>query len=163
MHHAHFSPLTPDAARAALWFTNTHGTDSGPPGHTPWQDTGQDTILRGKHVLVVEDEATVAVDLEYALIDRGAKVIGPVGTLAETLALIEATNRISAAILDVRVSGDDVYPAARLLNKREVPFLFHTGHAGEGEVAALFPTAAVCVKPQRTDDILDTLGRFFVR
>lgn len=163
MHNLDLSALGPRTPHPAARFGNGFPSGSEPPEPTLWQDAGSDTLLRNRHILVVEDEATVAFDLEYALMDRGAKVIGPVGTLAETLALIDTTDRICAAILDVRISDGTVYPAARLLAERGVPFLFHTGHAGEGEIAERFPDATVCIKPQRTDDVLDRLGRFFVR
>ena len=50
---------------------------------------GHQITLRDKRVLVVEDEAIVAMLVEDELIDAGAKVVGPAGSVEEALRLIE--------------------------------------------------------------------------
>ena len=104
--------------------------------------------LLGKRVLVVEDEAMLAMDLGFALEDEGAEVVGPSGTVSEALTLLDAElAEIDAAILDVDLHGLDVFPVARRLHEAGVPFLFHTGHATRAELGAMFPDAPVCAKP----------------
>lgn len=114
--------------------------------------------LSGKRILLVEDEAMVAMDIEYGLLDRGADVIGPAGTLEDAQSLINKTQQISAAILDVRLHGEDVYPAAHELTQRGVPILFHTGHGVGDEIHPQFPDARVVMKPQSTQSLLDILA-----
>jgi CheY-like chemotaxis protein len=46
-------------------------------------------ILRGRRILVVEDEAIETLLIEDLLSSAGAIVIGPTGTIGEALALIE--------------------------------------------------------------------------
>ncbi len=47
-----------------------------------------DDSLQGRHILVVEDEYMLADELRAELTDAGAVVLGPVGSLAEAMALI---------------------------------------------------------------------------
>lgn len=79
-------------------------------------------------ILVVEDEYFVAADLALALARVGAQVVGPVSTEEEALALLDAGERIDAAVLDINLRGEMVYPLADALRERGVPFVFATGY-----------------------------------
>jgi len=95
---------------------------------------GHQTTLREKRVLVVEDEAIVAMLVEDELIDAGAKVIGPASSVEEALRLIEGAvldGGLSAAVLDIHLDGERVSPVADRLAALGVQFLFATGY-GEG-------------------------------
>ncbi|MBV9813244.1 MAG: response regulator [Acetobacteraceae bacterium] len=84
--------------------------------------------LHGRRLLVVEDEYLVAMDLAAALRDRGAEVIGPVGSVSDALALLAATADIDGAVLDINLRGQNVFPIADALRHRGVPFVFATGY-----------------------------------
>jgi CheY-like chemotaxis protein len=85
--------------------------------------------LRGRRVLVVEDDYYIAVDLARALEAAGAVVVGPCGRVAEALALIESTGAgLDAATLDINLHDAVVYPVADALRARGVPFAFATGY-----------------------------------
>lgn len=91
----------------------------------------------GKRILVVEDEALVAMLLEDLLADLGCEVVGPAMRLNEGLELAQR-NGIDAAILDINLAGERSYPIADLLEERRVPHLFvtgygHSGRAGRGD------------------------------
>ena len=87
--------------------------------------------LKGRRVLVVEDEALVAMLLEAMLEDMGCVPVGPIGDIDEALAAIEADNALDAALLDVNVAGREVFPVAAALKAKGVAFVFSTGY-GEG-------------------------------
>ncbi len=90
--------------------------------------------LAGKSILVVEDDAAIALDLRVALGKAGATVVGPAGSVAEAFAAL-AENRIDAAVLDVRLRRDElVFPVADSLAALRVPFIFASGRS-----AALVP------------------------
>ena len=57
--------------------------------------------LRDRRVLVVEDEFMLADELEMELLDAGALVLGPAGTIEDALDLIRSGQEIDGAILDV--------------------------------------------------------------
>ncbi len=68
-------------------------------------------MLNQRFVLILEDNAFVALDLSMAVEDSDGIVIGPAGSVAEALALIDA-QEISAAVLDCQLSDRDVTPVA---------------------------------------------------
>lgn len=83
-------------------------------------------VLHGQRFLVVEDEALLARDALRRLTAQGATVAGPVGTVAEALLLLE-TAEMDAALLDITLDGESVFPVAEQLRQRKIPFAFVTG------------------------------------
>lgn len=95
---------------------------------------GRPTRLRGRRVLVVEDEALVAMLVEDELLGAGAAIVGPALTITDALRLIEAAaadGGIDAAVLDINIGGKHVSPVAVRLAALGVPFLFATGYGGD--------------------------------
>ncbi len=85
------------------------------------------------NILVVDDEAMIAMFLDDMLTDIGCNVVGPAGAVAPALALIEtAGHTLDGALLDVNLRGDFAYPVADALLQRDVPFVFVTGYAAYG-------------------------------
>jgi two-component SAPR family response regulator len=83
--------------------------------------------LNGIRVLVVEDDFLVSLLFEDLLTSVGCIVLGPVPRLPEALAAA-AVEKCDAAVLDINLAGEWVYPVAALLAKRNVPFIFVTGY-----------------------------------
>ncbi len=113
--------------------------------------------LHGKRILVVEDQALVALDLQAMLEDDGAAVIGPFGGLAAALGAVSG-QAIDAAILDVDLGEEDVLPLADRLVERGVPFVFHTGHAEIGRLRARYDGAPVVLKPAPPGEVIRRLA-----
>jgi CheY-like chemotaxis protein len=86
--------------------------------------------LRGRHILVVEDDYILAMDMRLTLEDVGAEVVGPVGTVRDALRMAE-TEDIDAAVLDINLHGEFVFSVAERLQDRGVPFAFTTGYEGD--------------------------------
>lgn len=84
--------------------------------------------LRDRHILVVEDEYMLATELQAELEIAGATVIGPAPSVERALALVEEQPDIDAAVLDVNLGGEPVFPVADMLAGRSVPFVFATGY-----------------------------------
>jgi CheY-like chemotaxis protein len=82
-------------------------------------------------ILVVEDEAMVAMMLDDILSELGHRVLGPVHRLPKALELSEK-EEIDFALLDVHVAGEEVYAVADRLIARGVPFAFTTGYGRRG-------------------------------
>jgi DNA-binding response OmpR family regulator len=83
--------------------------------------------LRGRRVLLVEDESLVSMMIEDMLVDLGCIVVGPVATAAQAAALAEHET-IDCAVLDVGLADGQVFPLAGALLARGVPFVFATGY-----------------------------------
>jgi CheY-like chemotaxis protein len=79
-------------------------------------------------VLLVEDDALLAMEIETALRDLGCEVAGPARSLTEAVRLAADEAELHAAVLDVNLGGECVFPAADLLATRGVPVLFSTGY-----------------------------------
>lgn len=89
-------------------------------------------VLSGRRILVVEDESLVAMLLETILEDMGCSTIGPVSNIEDGLSAVRDEIVMDAALLDVNVAGQQVFPVARALADRGVPFVFSTGYGAGG-------------------------------
>jgi two-component sensor histidine kinase/DNA-binding response OmpR family regulator len=96
-------------------------------------------------MLIAEDEALVAIMMEDVAIELGWSVVGPFSRTADALAAAK-TDDIHAAILDVNLGGETVYPVADTLMARGVPFVFATGYGAES-IDRRFACAPVLQKP----------------
>ena len=91
--------------------------------------------LANLRILVVEDEAFIALEIEEQLRWFGCEVIGPVGRLERALELARAS-ALDGALLDVTIKGGFSFPVATELRQRDVPIVFSTGYAPESLPAA---------------------------
>jgi CheY-like chemotaxis protein len=113
--------------------------------------------LTGRRILVVEDEALVAMLVEDALLDAGCEVIGPVATVAEALALLAGT-RPEAAVLDLNLAGETSTPVADALAGLGVPFVVATGYGAAG-LPAEHRDVPVLAKPYDPAELTAALAR----
>lgn len=111
--------------------------------------------LSGRHVLVVEDEALVAMLLETMLEDMGCTV-STAATVEEGLPMATDAAPLDAALLDVNVAGQQVFPIADALTARGVPFVFSTGY-GEGGLPDAWRGHPTVQKPFTESAIRDAL------
>lgn len=93
--------------------------------------TMDDGMLAGLRVLVVEDDAMLAMALELTLSDLGCEVVALASCLREAVPLAREA-AIDGAILDVNLAGEKVYPIADILAARNIPFVFATGYGSAG-------------------------------
>lgn len=114
------------------------------------------TGLDGRRVLIVEDESLVAMLLETILEDMGCVPVGPAATIEEGLAMAGDESVLDAALLDVNVAGQQIFPVAELLRARGVPFVFSTGY-GEGGLPDAWRGQATIQKPFTEAAIRDAL------
>ena len=97
-------------------------------------------------VLVAEDEAIIAFELEAFLTEAGAIVVGPSYSLDDAMDRAEE-NGLSAAVLDIRLGEDTIAPVARLLTERGIPFLFYSGQIDTDPILAEWPHSMLVSKP----------------
>lgn len=116
------------------------------------------STIQGMQVLVVEDEALLALMLEDMLADFGCVVAGSAETVGKALCLIAETSDIDAAILDVHIGGELVFPVADALQDRQVPFVFSTGF-GPADLMSRYPESPLLAKPYPPEALAATLAR----
>jgi PAS domain S-box-containing protein len=103
------------------------------------------TMANCRRVLLVEDEALVAMMIQECLTEYGHSVVGPIGRAAEALAAAKQ-GEFDAAILDINLSDGMAYPVAEILSQRGVPFAFVTGYEAD-TVDERFSKVPVLQKP----------------
>jgi DNA-binding response OmpR family regulator len=84
-------------------------------------------MTNSARILVVEDEALIAMDLQALLEDAGYRVLGPANSSAAALALIDV-DAPDVALLDVNLGRSDAFGVANVLTERNTPVIFLTGH-----------------------------------
>ena len=87
--------------------------------------------LTGANILVIEDETLITMLLEDILDELGCKVSGSAATLRQAQDLASTSNA-NAAILDVNLGGDPVFPVAEQLVARNIPIVFASGYGASG-------------------------------
>jgi CheY-like chemotaxis protein len=112
--------------------------------------------LTGWRVLIVEDQMIIAMEIEDVLLELGCVVVGPIGTVDAALALARK-EALDAAILDVSLDDEKVFPVAEMLQARGIPFIFSTGY-GEAALPEKWRTPLRLSKPFQRDQI-ETLMR----
>jgi len=115
--------------------------------------------LRGVRVLLVEDEALVAMLVEDMLADEGCDVVASAPRLDE--ALTHAENlalEIDVAILDLNLAGENTFGVAAALARRNIPFAFATGY-GAGGLPPEWRGRPTLQKPFTAGDVTAVLNK----
>ncbi|MGJ0396841.1 MAG: response regulator [Methylocystis sp.] len=101
--------------------------------------------MSAPRVLIVEDEAVIAMALEMFLEELGAQVVATAGNVQD--ALQKATSEdFDLAFLDVNLNGQKAHVLPGVLERRHKPFAFVTGYGDEGVLGA-HANAPVVAKP----------------
>lgn len=116
-------------------------------------------IHSDQRILVVEDEAMIAMLIEDMLSDLGCATVGPACSAERALELIE-TEQFEAAVVDVNLGGERTTSIAEALNSKGIPFLFATGYGPSG-IAQQFSERPVLTKPFRQNELQRALESLF--
>jgi CheY-like chemotaxis protein len=153
------APLGLESASRRAGLGRIQGQDDSRPNEQTMNDPAQSQSLNGLHILVVEDEAPVALQLEDMLTELGCVVVGPASRVAQAFQLLQG-ERVDAAVLDLNIAGELVYPVADELKNRGLPYIFATGYGISGLTKA-YRDRPVLEKPfprrALLQAILDTL------
>ena len=121
-------------------------------------ETATPAALAGRRILVAEDEYLIAEEVAAVLAEEGAEVFGPVSTVAAALRLVAAGDRLDAALLDVSLCTEAIWPVVDALVARGVPVVLATGYD-----AAALPEAYAhlphCEKPATGGALTRALAR----
>ena len=108
------------------------------------------------HVLIVEDEYLVALDIEATMLDASFTVIGPVPDVGQALGVLQSQTP-DAVCLDMNLNGIPSTPIAAELQKLGIPFVVLTGYCGSGVTDPAYQGAPIVHKPFRTDELVAAL------
>lgn len=110
--------------------------------------------VRGRRILVVEDNYLIAMGIAAFLRQAGALVVGPVTNSRDALALLDPLP--DCASLDVQLGKEAFFPIADELAARAVPFLFCAGTPVD--IPPRHRARLVCRKPIKPRTLLDGLA-----
>ena len=124
-------------------------------GHSEAAYNKVDSAQPGRRILVVEDEPLIAVEVASMLVQAGYEVLGPVGSVAQALAIIDRCG-CDAAVLDVNLGSETAEPIARRLSRSGITFVTISGYSKEQLPPSLGP-AVHLGKPLNTIDLINSL------
>ena len=104
-----------------------------------------------QRVLLVEDEPAIIELITEMLEDLSFKVAATASRLEDAVALAREID-VDLAILDVRLQGQQSEPVARILQSRDIPFIFATGYR-TSEIDQEFQAVPALPKPFQTADL----------
>jgi PAS domain S-box-containing protein len=115
--------------------------------------------LKGKRILVIEDEPLVSIEIEACLLEAGAAIVGPAGTVARARHLIESET-FDGAFVDANLGGETTDEIATALAAKGIPFLFLTGY-GRESLSDAFRDTVVIEKPYTREQLVAAAGQMF--
>lgn len=108
------------------------------------------------HVMIVEDESIVAMDLSAGLEHDGYHVVGVADNFEDALDLYKV-NHVDILLMDINIHGkkDGVETAAALMKIKQVPLIYLTAFTDAATVARVKDTnpAAFLTKPYSIDNV----------
>ncbi len=122
---------------------------------------GGSADLRGKRILLVEDEPLIAMEVEAVLVSAGCEIIGPAATIEKAKHLI-AEASVDAALVDANLGGHQVDEVAAALTQKGIPFAFATGY-GRSALPLPFRDADILAKPFHPDHVVAMVQRLLAR
>jgi DNA-binding NarL/FixJ family response regulator len=101
--------------------------------------------LTGHHILLVEDELLIALEVKRTLQAAHGEIVGHASNVAKAMKLADTPN-LSSAVLDFRLQFGNSFPVAAKLHAAGVPFIFYTAN-NISELSAAWPGVPIVMKP----------------
>jgi CheY-like chemotaxis protein len=115
--------------------------------------------LEGRRILVVEDSPVVGPFTADMLEELGCEVIGTAPNMAAARQLVEAGG-FDAALMDVHIRGERVFPLCEVLDAKGIPFVFTSGYA-DWHMAEKWHDRPRLQKPYSLDQVESALKALF--
>jgi CheY-like chemotaxis protein len=109
-------------------------------------------------VLIVEDDAIIALDFEDTILGFGVKTVRTAANVAKALDLI-ADRAPDFALLDIGLVREKSFAIAERLDALQIPFVFVTGYGADARLPAAFVDKPRLPKPYSTEALQAALRR----
>lgn len=108
-------------------------------------------------ILLVEDDALIALDMEMSL-ERAGYLVTELVTRLEAAVEFAATGAFDLALLDVHLDGAPIWPVTEVLQRRRIPFVLCTGYLSSANVPPSCAGAPRLSKPVNHDVLIKTIS-----
>jgi CheY-like chemotaxis protein len=108
-------------------------------------------------ILVVEDDALIAMELGERLEEMGYEVLGPAMTLADAQSIAATGDKPDAALLDANLAGQSSVGVGAALAARGVPVAFCTGYDQIKNLPIELARAPILTKPVSDEKLAEAL------
>jgi CheY-like chemotaxis protein len=146
----------PTGLRAEFLVLARHLHVVAPPPPQEVAKTPDPRPLEGLNILLVEDQALIAMDIEEMLNDIGAKEVVTSAWLSDALRVLEASTP-DIAVLDFNLGPETSEAIATALAARKIPFIFSTGYREGTGIPDRFSDVVVVRKPTSLQGLTDAL------
>jgi hypothetical protein len=113
-------------------------------------------MLRGKRILVAEDNDWIAAELIQMITDYRGIALGLAQTNIKALALID--EHPNGTILDGNLLDSPITPVARALWEKSVPLVVFTGLGLPSDLQRLHPDIPVILKPSPYEAVIHAIA-----
>jgi CheY-like chemotaxis protein len=117
--------------------------------------TYQATPPSRRSILLVEDEAMIAMMLEEFVDTLGYHVRGVASTVEQAREMVNMGG-FDLAILDCHLEGQEIWPVAELLDRKGIPYILSSG-GSITDIPAPFDERPMLAKPYTIGTISDML------
>jgi DNA-binding NtrC family response regulator len=118
---------------------------------------GQVPLAR-KSVLIIEDEALIAMGFESCLQHAGA-VVKIANSITSAQSALEEGIPFDAAVVEIVVADENASPLIQVLLERGIPVVITTGYEADWGQPALGKAVALLQKPHANGDLVNTITR----
>jgi DNA-binding NtrC family response regulator len=133
--------------------TNSRSKRNPPPRNSK-------TLLAGRRILLAEDEALIALELEQILADLGCDVVGPVVSVDEVLENAQL-GHFDGALLDINLRGRQIFEILPALQKLGLRLVITSGYNDVTLFPAPFRTLPRISKPFNENELRRVCERVF--
>ena len=108
-------------------------------------------------VLIVKDEALIAMEMETSLCEAGYEIAGSAASIDKALAILD-DHGCDIAILDTNLQGERPEPVATALRRRGTPFIVVSGY-GRTNLPEFIRDAPFVPKPFESEALVRAVKR----
>lgn len=116
--------------------------------------------MSSKTILVVEDEAIIAMLLQKVLEKMGYTVAGPVANGEDAIRIAESENP-DLILMDIRIEGDidGIETTLRIHKNSDIPVIYLTAHSDPDTVERAMQTnpCGFLLKPFKRDELAESI------
>jgi DNA-binding NtrC family response regulator len=115
--------------------------------------------LAGKSVLIIEDEALIAMSVEFCLQDAGAAVVKIANSIALAQSALDEGIPFDAAVVDLHLADGNASSLVQALSARGIAVVITTGDLACRSQPAHSKAITVLQKPHTESDLINAIQK----